>query len=133
MQWPAPAKFVVNLLGAQHQRLTRALNDRAAGGRIPAHEQRHTDHTLETNDGDLRRRAVEHHIEQGDDTGGREEHLLQRCTRLVNGVAQPQALHAHLPGEASQLGGRKRRQQTIAPCFFDSDHRRLAHCGRLGF
>jgi hypothetical protein len=59
------------------------LHDRPAGGRLTAHEQRDADDTFIAGDGNFRRRAIFHDIEQRDDRGGRTIHVAQGNTRLV--------------------------------------------------
>ena len=59
------------------------LHNRAAGGALAPHKQRHTNHPIIAHHGNLRRRAAFHHIQQRHNRIGGEVDMTQSIARLV--------------------------------------------------
>ena len=57
-------EFVLEHLTGELVRETTALNDRAAGGRLPAHEEGNADQPLVADHGYLRGRTIFEHVQQ---------------------------------------------------------------------
>ncbi|MNV60478.1 hypothetical protein D3C71_1529410 [compost metagenome] len=81
-------EFAFEQLPFQAVGMASTLHQGAAGGAFAPHEQGHPDQPLVAHHGDLRRGAVFHHIEQGDDAVDGEIDMAQGVARFVQDLAQ---------------------------------------------
>jgi hypothetical protein len=99
-----------------------ALHHCAVWCGFAAHEKRDANDALLANDSNLGRRAVLQDVQQRDDGGGREVHVTERHTGLVQDMAERQVHMFELGQPPLQFSVGKRREQTICSGVKDCDH-----------
>ena len=91
--------------------------------RLPAHEQGNADDALIAHHGDLGGGAVGHDVEQGDNGGDGEIHVLQLITGLVENITEGQGDELQMGIEALGLGVGQGGQEMVVARAMMCGHR----------
>ena len=104
------AEFLLQQLRLQAVAVAGAAHHGAAGRGVAAHEHRDAHHALVADHGDFGGCAVLQHIQQGNDAGGREIHVLAsaRPTRTAPGPAAWRPARGAAPAARIRRPGKRR-------------------------
>src|SRR5208282_6646027 len=98
-------ELVFQQLGFEPNAITCALYDGVAGSGLAAHKQGYTEHTFVPYDGDFRRRAVLHDIQQGNDGRRGKIDVSQAGTGFVQNLTQLHTDHFQMGPQPLEVAG----------------------------
>ena len=111
-------ELVFQQLGLQSHAIAGALHDGVAWGRLAAHEQGYAEHALVAYDGDFRRRAICHHVQQRNDGSRGEIDMPQPSTGFVEDLTQfhPYQFQVRLEARVVASPARRRADDSDGEC-----------------